>query len=154
MGLWSRFGWAFSPGCPTGTGQSGPMLVPVGPRTGTNAGPRGQFWLGVGGDPLVPVLNTNRDQCVPFFFWYLGFRVPPLPLAGSLSLVSPLAGAPYPSRRCPLSLSSVPPSSPPSSHRRRALHRFRTHIIRSTIYAVQVFNYMEIDHICSSSSEA
>ena len=33
---------AFSPGWPTGTNNSGLMLVPVGPRTGTEGAPRGQ----------------------------------------------------------------------------------------------------------------
>src|ERR1043165_4683739 len=38
----SRFIWVFSPGSTTGTNNSGPMLVPVGPRTGTEEAPRGQ----------------------------------------------------------------------------------------------------------------
>ena len=40
--LLSRFVGAFSPGWPTGTNDSGLKLVPVGPRTGTEEGPRGQ----------------------------------------------------------------------------------------------------------------
>ena len=40
--LLSRFVGAFSPGWPTVTNDSGLMLVPVGPRTGTKEGPRGQ----------------------------------------------------------------------------------------------------------------
>src|SRR3954463_6223237 len=40
--LLSRFVGAFSPGSPTGTNNSGLKLVPVGPRTGTEEGPRGQ----------------------------------------------------------------------------------------------------------------
>src|SRR3954470_15559167 len=38
----SRFMWAFSPGSTTGTNNSGLMLVPVGPRTGTEEAPRGR----------------------------------------------------------------------------------------------------------------
>src|SRR4051812_25947522 len=38
----SRFIWAFGPGSTPGTNNSGPMLVPVGPRTGTEEAPRGQ----------------------------------------------------------------------------------------------------------------
>jgi hypothetical protein len=52
-----------------------------------------------------------------FFFWYLGFRSRRCPL--SLSPVPPIAGAPSPSRRCPLS--PVPPlllAGAPSRYRR------------------------------------
>ena len=38
----SRFIWAFGPGSTPGINNSGPMLVPVGPRTGTEEAPRGQ----------------------------------------------------------------------------------------------------------------
>ena len=47
--------WAISPGFPTGTSQSGLMLVPVGTRTGTK-GPSTWAHSGTGvGGPLVPV---------------------------------------------------------------------------------------------------
>ena len=135
-----------------------PIGTNAGPGSATNRDQWGSTWpvlAGRGGRLIGPGSCYEPGPMSAFFV----FRV----------LGLPLAGAPSPSRRCPLSLSPVPPSSPPSSHRRRALHRFRTHIIRSTIYTVhvdayiinirslariQVFNYMEIDHICSSSSEA
>jgi hypothetical protein len=40
--LWSRFMWAIGFGCRTGINNSGPMLVPVPARTGTDRSPRGR----------------------------------------------------------------------------------------------------------------
>ena len=76
--LLSRFVGAFSPGWPTGTNDSGLKLVPVGPRTGTEEGPRGQA-RSEGGrghwSRLIGRTGTKEAALFLIFFIYFIFCV-------------------------------------------------------------------------------